>query len=800
MHYNAVMADRPPQAVPLTNLLWTAGICLAVLALGAWLWVAYGLKDGRAEVQPVGPISIDRTSPTGETYVGSDRCRDCHEQEHGLWEGSHHDLAMKPANSQTVLGDFDGATFTHHGVESSFYRRDGKFFVRTEGDDGRLHEYEVLYTFGWTPLQQYLVEFPGGRMQTLPLCWDARPAAKGGQRWFHIYGDERVPPGDPLFWTGPNQNWNYMCAECHSTNLKKNYDPEAERYRTSWSQVNVSCESCHGPGSGHLAWAQGKPLDQSYPLSDDKGLVVRLRDLSMGAWAYNNDTGYYERTKPLQSRVQSHACARCHSRRAALANDYVHGRPIHDSHHVELLNEDLYHAGGQILDEVYVYGSFIQSKMYHNGVRCTDCHDAHSLELHRPGNQLCTQCHPGNYNSVEHHFHPAPGAGTNCVDCHMAERTYMQVDPRRDHSFRVPRPDLSVELGTPNACNDCHDDQTAEWAADYVRKWYGADAVARPHFGRAIHAGRRQSPEARDLLLDLLRDANQPPIVRATGLDLATPLLDRELFAAAVAGLDDDDALVRRAALSNLRVLPAEHRWQYGAEALADPIKSVRMQAVASLAEGRPQITDPQLTQRFDKALEEYVATQRLMFDRAGGYFSLGLVYADLGRVDEALQMYGKAVQLEPWFLPAITNLAELHRANGRADAAHQTLVDGVDHAPDAAPLRYQLGMSHVRHRNTEAALRELQAAVELEPASPRYAYGYAIALNTFGRSDEALAVLKGALEHHPHAADILFALATINRDLGRLDSARRYAEQLVKHWPDNQQGRALLNALRWSR
>ena len=785
------MCRRPQGFIRWPVLLYAALVALFIAAVAAWF---VARQSGRAA--PLGPIALDFKSPHNASYVGGDNCRECHQQEYDLWQGSHHDLAMKPATDDTVLGDFDNATFTQHGVVSTFFREGDDFIVRTEGEDGQLRDYRVLYTFGWTPLQQYLVEFPGGRLQTLPLCWDSRPKGQGGGRWFHIYGEERIPPGDPLFWTGPNQNWNFMCAECHSTNLKKRFDAEAGAYHTTWSQVNVSCEACHGPGSAHVKWAQGKPLDVRYPVEDDKGLVVRLRDLSLGAWQYNNATGYYERTKPLRSRVQAETCARCHSRRATITEDYAHGRSIHDTHQVETLAAGLYHDDGQILDEVYVYGSFVQSRMYRKGVRCVDCHEPHGTTLRETGNQLCAKCHKGDYDSVKHHFHPKAGpvgSGTQCVDCHMIQRTYMQVDPRRDHSFRVPRPDLPVAIGAPNACNDCHRDQTAQWAADYVEQWYGPRDQASPHYGLALHAARQGTPDAVERLARLVADPEQPGIARATGLLAVGNQISRELFAGVVRSLTDSDPMVRAAAVAALRAVSPGERWRLAGPLLDDPIKSVRMEAVSVLAAARPAQADPAEAARFDRALAETIASHRENLDRASGYFSLGLIYGDLGQTDASLAAYERAVAMEPWFLPGVANLTMLYRQLGREDDAHRTLASGVANLPDAAALRYELGMSFVRRRQIDKALAELQKAAELDPQDPRYSYGYAVALHSTGQPQQALDVLDAALERRPHDRPSLYAAISFCQDLGLYERAAGYVRQLLEYWPDDPAGRQFM-------
>ena len=492
---------------------WFAATAVALLAIAAG--AGYFFLRDRAP-----PLAPGVTAPAAAaTYVGGAACRGCHEKAFEAWQGSHHDLAMQAASDKTVLGNFDNAKLAYAGTTSTFFKRDGKFFVNTDGPDGKLADYELKYTFGVTPLQQYLIEFPDGRMQALSIAWDARPKGAGGQRWFHLYPGEKVTHKDPLHWTKPSQNWNFMCADCHSTNLRKGYDEAANRFKTTWSEMNVACEACHGPGSSHLAWAK-KEGDWKRLDASGKGLAVALDERRGVSWAMNAETGNASRSRPRETAREIEVCARCHARRSQISDDYVHGRPMGDTLIVSPIENGLYWPDGQMRDEVYNHGSFAQSRMFAKGVTCSDCHDPHSLKLRAPGNGVCAQCHlPSKYDTPAHHHHQTGSKGAACAACHMPTTTYMVVDPRHDHSMRIPRPDLSVKLGTPNACTNCHADRKAQWAADAVQKWYGHTPGGYQAFGEAFAAALRQAPDARSQLMKIAGDATQPAIVRASALE-----------------------------------------------------------------------------------------------------------------------------------------------------------------------------------------------------------------------------------------------------------------------------------------
>jgi tetratricopeptide (TPR) repeat protein len=731
------------------------------------------------------------------SFVGGQVCAGCHGAQAALWRGSDHDKAMADATDLTVLGDFANAAFTYGGVTSTFYRRDGKFMVRTDGPDGALHDYEVAYTFGVHPLQQYLIAFPGGRYQALGIAWDSRPAASGGQRWFHLYPHQSVKAGDPLHWTGPNQTWNYMCADCHSTNLQRNFDLPSNSYRTTWSEINVSCEACHGPGSGHVDWARGAHAGTD----PRKGLVVALTDAGRGHWVLDPAVGTATRTAPRRSDAQLEACGFCHARRRELTPSFGYGHPLLDSAVPALLDPGVYHADGQIQQEDYEYGSFQQSRMFQMGVTCSDCHDPHSLKLRATGNQVCGQCHmPAKFDTEQHTHHPAASAGAQCANCHMPTRTYMVVDVRRDHAIRIPRPDLSVTLGTPNACNGCHADRSAQWAAEAVARWYGPGRRSEPHWGAAIDAGRKGVPGTGDALAAVATAPDRPPIARATALSLFPTFaasVTPAMIKAYLGGLHDPDPLVRATAIDALAPFGPEQRLQLAAPLLADPVRAVRIAAARSLAGVPADRLSPQQRTDRDRADAELVAAQMAVADRPEAHLALGAFQAQRGDAAAAEAAYRTALRLDPRFVPAMVNLADLYRALGRDADGEELLRQAVAVDPDDAAAEHGFGLLKARQGKLEDAIALLRNAASLAPDNARYAYVYAIALNSAGRSADALAVLKTASARHPSDVDLLTGLATISRDTGDRPAAIGYAEQLVRVAPRSPDGRALLESLR---
>jgi tetratricopeptide (TPR) repeat protein/Zn finger protein HypA/HybF involved in hydrogenase expression len=730
-------------------------------------------------------------------FVGSKQCVQCHETETTSWRGSHHDLAMAEASGDKVLGDFDDAEFTAHGITSRFYRKEDGFFVRTDGPDGAMHDYRIAYTFGWYPLQQYLIEFPNGHIQALGIAWDSRPKDVGGQRWFHLYPDEQMDHRHLQHWTARDQTWNYQCAECHSTDLKKNYDVANDRYKTSWSEINVACEACHGPASAHVSWAQAAAQDPEKKAAVDKGLVVDLADRDGAIWTIDAKTGKPQRSQPRTKRVQVQLCARCHSRRGQIWQDYDYGKPLGNTHRLSLLDEQLYFPDGQIKDEVYVYGSFIQSKMYAAGVTCSNCHDSHSLELHAEGNAVCATCHlPTRYDTPAHHHHEGGGEGAACTACHMPQRVYMINDWRADHSMRVPRPDLSTELGTPNACNGCHADKSADWAADAVAGWYPDSTHRGPHFGEVLQDAASGAPDVADPLLGIAVDRAQPGIVRATALDrLRAVAQSRQLFSIQRL-LADEDPLVRGAAVRFLEAADVRTRVDQGWLLLDDPDRTVRLEAARLLAPLMRQRLPEKFRKQLTRAIEEYAQSQYVNADRPESHLNLGLIAVAVGDVQQAEQAYKTALRLDSRFSPAYVNLADLYRQQQRDQDGESVLRSGIEADADNSDLQYALGLLLVREKRLDESLPYLRQAAESSPELARYAYVYALALQGEGDVTQAISILEKATDRHPADRDVLVALATLHRDRGDLPAATRYADQLLKYYPDDAQARALRDGL----
>jgi len=750
-----------------------------------------------------GKTSPLRTLGAEAAFVGSETCAGCHQAEAELWQGSQHQLAMAHATDKSVQGDFSDATFDYFGVKSRFFRKDGKFLVETDDSSGKLAIFEIKYTFGVDPLQQYLAEFPDGRLQSLSIAWDSRPKDKGGQRWFHLYPKEEIRHDDVLHWTKLNQNWNFTCAECHSTGVRKNYDAVNDRFATTFAEISVGCEACHGQGSRHVGWARDK--GSWWPLGkiDDptKGLAERFSERRDATWVPNAETGNVRRSSaPRALRAEVETCGLCHARRSQFSEAWVPGQSLSDTHMISPITRGLYHADGQMLDveEAYNYGSFKQSKMFAAGVTCSDCHDPHSSKLRLAADSACLQCHSqAKYADARHHRHESVTPPLPCASCHMPFRTYMVIDQRHDHGFRVPRPDISVELGTPNACNDCHKDKTPEWAAAAIERWHGPNRKGFQNYAAAFQSAWNDQSDAAKLLAVIASDSTAPAIARASALGELSSRITPTTLGLARTAVTDPDPMVRIGGLDMLQDLPLEQRWSIAAPLLSDPSRGVRIRTASLLGDVPSSRLSENDRGRFDRAAEEFIAAQRFNADRPEARTTLGAFYARRGRNGEAELEYKVALRLSPQFTGAAINLADLYRQTGRDDDGEKVLRSALGITPNDAGLHHALGLSLVRLKRPSEALTELGRATSMDRDNARYAYVYGVALHSAGRLQEAIAQLKESQARHPDNRDLVMAIVSFSREAGEIPTALQYAEQAARIAPDDPAVRAMVEQLR---
>lgn len=775
---------RPTPRIP--RWLIFLGVAVAI-ALAVWLVREKTGKTNRSSSPATSSTSsvLEPDQKVFAQYAGSESCRSCHEEIFKLWEKSNHGLAERPVQSARDRVAFDPPRTLHHGSQSSgFAWTNGSATVTSVGLSGQPETHAVARVIGNDPLRQFLVSFPGGRFQTLEASYDPHT-----NEWFNVYGHEDRKPGEWGHWTGRGMNWNYMCAGCHNTRLRKNYDPASDSYSTTMAEMSVGCESCHGPLKAHNDW------QKQFGKSGRKDPTL---------------------TASPRGQILDN-CGFCHARRSDLTGDFKPGDPFTEHFDLALVDSsDRYYPDGQVRDEDYEYGSFLGSRMHERGVICTDCHNPHSGKTILSGNFLCLRCHAGGYpnapiiNPVTHSFHKvfgynAAGVFTNtvasydpkqiketggeCINCHMPQTAYMQRHWRHDHGFTIPDPLLTKEFNVPNACNRCHTEKSADWALEFCNKWYGAK-MNRPTRERAewIARAREGDPAARNGLLDMLRRETSP-YWQATLTGLLSPWSAQpEISAMLLPNLENTNALVRAATVRAFEDDLADSRIKDALQLrLNDSSRNVRVAAAWTLRASLD--TNSSAGRELQLSLD-------VNADEPLGQLQWGSFFASRNKMESALPHLRKAMEWDPYSPLFGQQLAIALSALNRPREAVDTLREVCRLNPSDSESHYQLGLGYAETGNLEGAKTELERTVQLNPSYSRAWYNLGLAENSLGQPDAAIQALIRAESLEPHDEVIPYARATIYARNGDAKSAASAARRALEINPNYTAAQALLQQL----
>ncbi|WP_226996523.1 multiheme c-type cytochrome [Thalassotalea crassostreae] len=670
------------------------------------------------------------TNVANQSDSNPQQCVSCHTHQVSSWEKSDHAKAMAIATKGTVLADFNNTTAKHYGQTAKYYKKQEQFWVDIAYDN-KVESLQIKYTFGHYPLQQYLVETEPGRIQVLPFAWDSRSKAEGGQRWYHNYQHEEIKQADRLHWRQPLQNWNGMCADCHSDGLVRNYDAEKNQFDSSYDNINVGCVSCHGDKSEHAKSGKSEGSTQY----NAKGGWQRLVGQDTASWhGEKRDNSFME------------GCFSCHSLRAPLTDGIKPDTAFLDQFTPQLLMSPLYHVDGQIKEEVYVYGSFLQSKMYAAGVNCIDCHDSHTMKIKVQGNGLCLQCHASEvFDQPKHHNHKKNSEGSQCVNCHMTENRYMGVDDRRDHSFKIPRPDLSEKFDSPNACTTCHEDKNNQWALELVKKWYVTprkDSFNQQNFW-ALKSGQQLSLQQH---LNIVADESLDIASRATALQMLAQSTQQINAADIKVYLEHENELLRLSAATVAQLIVPFERVQALAKLLVDERKAIRVAAARSMLD----VYIPEVNKKsFDAAKAEMMVASTQTLWRGEGRLNHAMTAMATGDQVGTEKAFKGAIKVDPYFDVAYSNLAEYYRSVGKDSSVVSVYNKGLKMVPTSATLRYGYGLHLIRQKQIDKAIEQFEKAVELAPTDPQYPYIHALAYDGKGETNKALSLLQGYVDSY---------------------------------------------------
>ena len=662
-------------------------------------------------------VQLAVSAPSAKS--NSTDCQSCHSEQFRSWKQSDHAHSMSVANKQTVLANFNNSTAKHFSQSGHFYTEDESFYVRIS-DAGQETTYKVEYTFGYFPLQQYLVQVGNGRYQVLPFAWDTRSKENGGQRWYQWHTED-IPPNDRLHWLQPLQNWNGMCADCHSDGLVRHFDVSQNQFQTEFEQVNVGCLSCHD--------GKQKKHDDIVKTAK-KGEWKRAENQRIATWH-----------GPPRDNRYAQTCYACHALRTPLTDGFNSQDAFLDQFTPSWIAPPMYYEDGQIKEEVFVYGSFLQSKMAQMGVTCIDCHDPHSGKLIKPQNEVCLQCHaPDAYDTKLHHGHQMQSDGAMCINCHMPKSTFMGVDARGDHSFRIPRPELSISHNQPNACTTCHDDKTAEWALQQLSALH---PDRKGPSGLEIAKLEVYSSMSLDSIKRVADAPAQPAIVRANAIaqliwfdNLSSEMLKPYI--------ESDKPLIRLAAAQAGERLSQRDKATMLPALLTDKYKSIRVAAVHSLVDVLPAKT---WQEAFEKAFTEMQTGFENTSWRGEGLVNGGNAARRSKHFSEAVFRYEASMLIDPYFAPAYLNLADLYRFEGDTGKEAETLKSGILNIPSDPQLHYAYALHFVRSKRLDSALIYAQKASELSKTDPGYAYLYLLTLDALGKREIARKEIDALIE-----------------------------------------------------
>ena len=721
------------------------------------LFLIFGI--GTLVIQRCTPKSQQKSLETAavDHYVGDKSCQNCHKSEYNDWLSSDHFKAMQTANDTTVEGDFDNKIFTADGVTNRFFKKNGSYFINTQGPDGNNHDYKIKYTFGYYPLQQYLISFPGGKLQVTRQSWDSK-----NKKWFDQYPGQKIPSHDWLHWTGNAQNWNTECASCHSTNLHKNYDFNNDTYHTTYSVMTVSCESCHGAGQLHIDYIKSGPYKKGKKVKDS----------------------YMQMVKNSDQRTQINTCAPCHSRRSEIGGEKLASSEILDNYIPQIPTKEFYYADGQAKDEDYVYTSFLESKMYSRGVECSNCHNVHSGKVLYTNNQLCMQCHAKTYDDFSHTFHQAGTVAAECKSCHMPSKVYMGNDLRYDHTFRVPRPDLSVKYGTPNACNNCHKDKTASWTASAIKKWYGPTRAY--HFAEDLIPASKEDAGSEGHIMNLLKDTATPAIIKATALYYLKDINTDNSQQTLIKNLQNNNAQIRYQSLRSLADFPADAWLSSIGTSLSDKVRAVRIAAADLLITIPPAQIPPSYYAAFTKAKNELEKYTLYQTDFATGDAIAGDYYLKLGDYYNAEKFYLLGLKKDTAMNYARLNLSVLYNIKGENNKALKVLQDALLTDPKNDRIYFNMALLYNEMKNPVKAEESLAKAVALQSQNPRVYYNYGLLLEQNGKINEAILIFEKGLKLAPLDEEINYALCLLYLQSNQINKAKQYALVLKKYYPDN--------------
>jgi tetratricopeptide (TPR) repeat protein len=755
------------------------GVATAVAAAALAAWLVSSHREAPGPTAGSGPAArrlAASDAPDEVPLAGSTSCRECHAVFFEKWSTSFHGRAMQPHT-----GEFARDRLTPQEkpllIKGRRYRAvvgTGSDHVAEEGPDGT-REYPIVQVLGGKNVCYFLTPLARGHLQVLPVAYDMKR-----KEWFsttksavrHFAG----VTNEELDWTDRAYTFNTSCFSCHVSQLATNYEPGTDSYRTVWAEPGVSCETCHGPAAEHVrVWRAAKPGE---PPRDSK--IISAKSLTP---AQRNDM-----------------CASCHAKANPLWSSFRPGDRFFDHFDLAALENRDYYPDGRDLGENYTFTSWRMSPCVKaGGIDCVHCHTSSGRFrfADRP-NDACLPCHAERVAKVAEHSHHAPdGEGSRCIACHMPMTEFARMH-RTDHSMRPPSPEASVAFGSPNACNLCHADRTARWAAEKVRAWHGAGSGARLlREGHLVAAARKGDWSRLPDMLAYLSEPDRDEIVTTSLVRLLVSCPDTSRWPVLRTLAADSSPLVRGAAVAALEDDPGAR--EILVAATRDETRLVRVRAAAALAGVDSSTVAPADRAALQAATVELERSLLARPDDFASHYNLGNFQLGRGEAAAAAEDYRKAIALRPDYVPGLVNLSMAEARQGRLDAAEEALRRAIEVDPASAAAHFNLGLLLAETDRAGDAKTELGRALELDPHNAAAAYNLAVLVAP--ESLRQAATLAGrAAEASPEDPRYAWTEAFYREKSGDVEGAVRVLERLVVRHPGYRDGWALLGALHESR
>ncbi|MCL3779719.1 hypothetical protein EMN47_04865 [Prolixibacteraceae bacterium JC049] len=717
-----------------------------------------------------------------EGYAGSESCKECHARFYELWEPSHHGKAMQPINKKFISENSYPAS-EKIKVGDKWYKvlddQDKMQVAEYATKDGtELKRYEAVWTLGGRNISYFLTPMEGGRLQTLPLAYD-----ENRKEWYstpasamrHFPNNTGDGTDQELPWTHSLYTFNTTCHSCHVSQLNNNFDLKTNKYHTTWKESGINCETCHGPSQEHVRVCK-EAGEGNVP--DDLKIII---------------------TSTFTPDQHDWSCSSCHAKMNPLTASYPPGEDFWQHFNLMTLENPDYYVDGRDLGENYTYTTWLQSKCAdESDLHCVSCHTSSGRYRFKGEKHMvaCAKCHQEQANNFEKHSHHPAGKDITCVSCHMPTTEFARMT-RSDHSMRPPMPAATIEFGSPNACNSCHDDKTPQWANKHVTKWKGNKYQQKTlQLGRLVLQARKGEWKNLNAMVEVVKDTTENIVFRNSLIRLMYSCNDSKLLPVYLELMKADHPMLRGSATEGLRSFLNQPEAKTALlEAAKDKYRLVRMAAATVLSAYPAQSFSPMEKAVVDKVFAEYQEFLVIRPDSWGSHYNQGNFHHQQGNYHAAIDAFKQSAKLEGEVVEPLVNASMSYSMLGDFAQAEEKLLEALKRQPNNAAANFNYGLLMGQMKRMDEAKAALEKALqydknmapaaynlavmyaqtdlnlalnyskkawELAADNVRYGYTYAFYLQQNNQIDAAIKTLKKVLATEPNYGDAYQMIASL--------------------------------------